>query len=95
MSVVMDETVEMGDSWFEFETTIRGHRVRCWLENGRPQGDQELLDRLDRFDHAAQPLQAVTLADLIHDAVGSDVTIRVHPPREPHVRRSITAGARP
>ena len=86
MSVVMDETGETSDSCFEFETTIRGRRVRCWLEDGRLRGDRELLDRLGRFDRSAQPAHAVAVAALIHDAVGSEVTIRVQPTQGPPPR---------
>jgi hypothetical protein len=82
MSVVMDETGETSDGCFEFETTIRGRRVRCRLEDGRLRGDRELLDRLGRFDPSAHPADPVALAALIHDAVGSEVTIRVQPPQE-------------
>ena len=62
-----------------FETTMRGRAVRCWIEDRTIHRDPDLLRRLERFlpgDVAPSP---VALANLVRDAVGSDVTIRVGP----------------
>ena len=60
----------------EFVTTMRGHEVSCWLEGGCLHGDEELLKRLSRYRDPGRALEAVGLAHLVGDAVGSDVAIR-------------------
>jgi hypothetical protein len=75
----MNEVIEPGVGRVEFGTIIRGRPVACWIENGRLGGDAVLLDRLSRFTDLAQRLEPVRVAQLVRDAVGSDVTIRVGP----------------
>ena len=75
---------------YEVVTTMRGREVRCWLEDGRLRGDEELLRRLSLFHDLVLPLEPVDLAHLVADAVGSDVVIRVD---DPHRDRSAGDGA--
>lgn len=63
-------------SRMEFVTTMRGREVRCWLEDGRVCGDAELLRRLTRRGVPDAGLDVVTLARLMGQAVGSEVSLR-------------------
>ncbi len=60
----------------EFVVNIRGREARCRFRNGRLDGDAELLRRIRRLDPVGVARDAVSVARLVRDAVGSDVTIR-------------------
>jgi hypothetical protein len=60
----------------EFTTTIRGRTVSCRLEDGTLRGDDELLGRMRRLDPSGGRCDPVSVARLVREAVGSEVTIR-------------------
>ena len=59
----------------EFAARIRGREMACWLDKGRLVGDRELVSRVRRLvgDRSIGPLE---LAQVVRDAVGSEVVIR-------------------
>jgi hypothetical protein len=61
----------------EFVTCIRGREVSCRLQVGELHGDPELLQRLRRLDPMGRCRDAVSLALLVRDAVGSAVELRL------------------
>ena len=75
-----EETQTLGvgaHSNVELTTTIRGRTVTCRLDHGRLDGDPELLARLRRLGLPDGDLDAIHLIRRVHDAVGSQVSIRV------------------
>lgn len=60
----------------EYATKIRGHDVSCTLRHGELTGDRELITRISRAALDRDIDDPVTLAQVVRDAVGSDVTIR-------------------
>lgn len=60
----------------EFVARIRGREVTCRLRNGKLDGDAELVRRIRRLDPVGMYRDAVSVARLVRDAVGSEVTIR-------------------
>jgi hypothetical protein len=60
----------------EFVARIRGREVACRLRGGRLYGDAELVARVRRLDPVGTCRDAVSVAGLVRDAVGSEVTIR-------------------
>ena len=60
----------------EFVARIRGREVSCRVRDGRLTGDAELLGRIRRLDPVGMARDAVTVARLVRQAVGSEVTIR-------------------
>ena len=53
---------------------VRGHEMACWLDDGRLQGDSELVTRVRRMV-GDRPIGPFELAQLVRDAVGSEVSI--------------------
>lgn len=60
----------------EFVAEIRGRQVSCRLHDGHLEGDPELVRRVRRLDPVGVYRDAVSVARLVRDAVGSEVTIR-------------------
>ncbi len=65
-----------GGDVVEFVTVLRGHEVRCRLVDGQLEGDEELLQRVRRVDPLGRAREPFTLLKVLHDAVGSAVSIR-------------------
>ena len=59
----------------EFAARIRGREMTCWLDEGRLVGDRELVGRVRRLA-GDRPIGPLELAQLVRDAVGSEVVIR-------------------
>ena len=64
------------DDVVEFVTVLRGREVRCRLVDGKLEGDEELLQRVRRVDPLGRARDPVAVLKVLHDAVGSPVSIR-------------------
>jgi hypothetical protein len=64
------------DAPMEFVTRIRGREVSCWLSGDALHGDEELLKRMRRLDPMGRCRDSASIARLVRDAVGSEVTLR-------------------
>lgn len=64
------------ESVVEYATKIRGYDVSCILRHGQLTGDSELIARISRAALDRDIDDPVALAQVVRDAVGSDVTIR-------------------